>query len=164
VWLLVALGVWAADRLVRSRVGIALRAIHGSEDAARALGIDVTHYKVLALVISAVYAAVAGSLYAHFVTFISPEVFGMYMVILLFTMLFVGGIGTLSGPVIGAVLIGSLPQLLAGFKDYRELIYGVLLLLILLFAPRGLVALVTDRLRVSRGAPLAAHVPGREAS
>lgn len=156
VWLLVALAVWAADRLVRSRVGIALRAVRGSEDAARALGIDVTHYKVVALVVSAVYAAVAGSLYAHFVTFISPEVFGMYMVILLFTMLFVGGIGTLYGPVVGAVIIGSLPQLLVGFKDYRELAYGALLLIILLFAPRGIFALVADRLRVGgRRAPWA---------
>jgi len=88
---------------------------------------------------------VAGSLFGHFVSYISPEAFGLYMVVLLFTMLFVGGIGTTLGPVVGALVIGSLPEVLSGFKDYRELIYAAVLIVILLFAPRGVLGLVVRR-------------------
>jgi branched-chain amino acid transport system permease protein len=145
VWLLVALAVGGGWLIVHSRLGLALRAIRGGEDAARALGIDVTRYKIQALAISAAYAAVGGSLFGHFVSYISPEAFGLYMVVLLFTMLFVGGIGTAAGPVVGAVVIGSLPEVLSGFKDYRELIYAAVLIVILLFAPRGVLGLVARR-------------------
>jgi branched-chain amino acid transport system permease protein len=145
VWLLVVLAVGSGWLIVHSRLGLALRAVRGGEDAARALGVDVTRYKIQALAISAAYASVGGSLFAHFVSYVSPEAFGLYMVVLLFTMLFVGGIGTTAGPVVGAVIIGSLPEVLAAFKDYRELIYAVVLIVILLFAPRGLLGLVTRR-------------------
>lgn len=145
VWLLVILAVTSGWLIVHSRLGLALRAIRGGEDAARALGIDVTRYKIQALAISAAYASVGGSLFGHFVSYISPEAFGLYMVVLLFTMLFVGGIGTTVGPVVGAVVIGSLPEVLSGFKDYRELIYAAVLIVILLFAPRGVLGLVTRR-------------------
>ena len=149
VWILVVIAVGAGWLIVHSRLGLALRAIRGGEDAAKALGIDVTRYKIQALAISAAYASVGGSLFGHFVSYISPEAFGLYMVVLLFTMLFVGGIGTTAGPVMGAVLIGSLPEVLAGFKDYRELIYAAVLIVILLFAPRGVLGLLTRR-RASR--------------
>jgi len=145
VWLLVAVATGSAWLIVHSRLGLALRAIRGGEDAARALGIDVTRYKIQALAISAAYASVAGSLFGHFVSYISPEAFGLYMVVLLFTMLFVGGIGTTAGPVVGAIVIGSLPEVLSGFKDYRELIYAAVLIVILLFAPRGVLGLFARR-------------------
>ena len=145
VWLLVAAAAGSAWLIVHSRLGLSLRAIRGGEDAARALGIDVTRYKVQALAISAAYASVAGSIFGHFVSYISPEAFGLYMVVLLFTMLFVGGIGTTLGPVVGALVIGSLPEVLSGFKDYRELIYAAVLIVILLFAPRGVLGLVARR-------------------
>ena len=151
VWLLVVVAVGSGWLIVHSRLGLALRAVRGGEDPARALGVDVTRYKIQALAISAAYASVGGSLFAHFVSYVSPEAFGLYMVVLLFTMLFVGGIGTTAGPVVGAVLIGSLPEVLAGFKDYRELIYAAVLIVILLFAPSGLLGLVARR-RIS-GAP-----------
>lgn len=137
-WALAVIAVWISHRIHRSRLGFALRAIAGNEDAARSLGVDVTRYKVLVFVISAVFASVGGSLFAHYVTYISPEVFGLYMVVLLFTMLFVGGIGTTLGPMFGAIAIGILPELLRGFNEGREMLYGALLLAILLFAPRGL--------------------------
>jgi branched-chain amino acid transport system permease protein len=145
VWQLVVAAVGSGWLIVDSRLGLALRAIRGGEDAARALGVDVTRYKIQALAISAAYAAVGGSLFGHFVSYVSPEAFGLYMVVLLFTMLFVGGIGTAAGPVVGAVLIGTLPEVLAGFKDYRELIYAGVLIVILLFAPRGVLGLVMRR-------------------
>ena len=144
--------VWCAGRIVDSRLGLALRAIREGEDAARALGIDVPRHKVVALAVSAAYAAVAGALFGHFVSFISPEVFGIYMIVLLFTMLFVGGIGTTWGPVLGAVLIGALPEALSAFKDYRELVYAVALLAIVRFTPRGLGPLLARRVPARRPA------------
>jgi branched-chain amino acid transport system permease protein len=136
-----AIALAAASRLKHSRLGSALSAIAGSEEAARALGIDVAHYKLIAFVIAAVYAAVAGSLFVHFVGFVSPEVYGLHMVVLGFTMLYVGGIGTIFGPLIGALIISLLPEVFRGFKDYQDLAYGAALILILIYSPKGLSAL-----------------------
>ncbi len=139
--LALALCLWVAGRLKHSRLGHALAAIAGSEDAARALGIDVARYKLIAFVIAAVYAAFAGSMFVHFVGFVSPEVFGLHMVILGFTMLYVGGIGTVVGPLVGALIISLLPETFRGFKEYQDLAYGVALILILIYAPKGLASL-----------------------
>jgi branched-chain amino acid transport system permease protein len=146
---IVALAWLAAARLRASRFGRALVAIAGSEDAARALGIDVAHYKLAAFLVSAAYAALAGSLFVHVVEFVSPEVFGLNMVVLSFTMLYVGGIGTLSGPLLGALIVSLLPELFRSFKDYQDLFYGAGLILLLIYAPKGLAAL--DDLAARRG-------------
>jgi branched-chain amino acid transport system permease protein len=137
----VVLSSIAAARLRTSRFGRALSAIAGSEDAARALGIDVAHYKLAAFLVSAAYAALAGSLFAHVVEFVSPEVFGLNMVVLAFTMLYVGGIGTLGGPILGAVIVSLLPEVFRGLKDYQDLFYGAGLVLLLIYAPKGLASL-----------------------
>lgn len=137
-----ALCLGVASRLKHSRLGQALAAIAGSEDAARALGIDVARYKLIAFVIAAIYAAFAGSLFAHFVGFVSPEVFGLHMVVLGFTMLYVGGIGTVAGPMVGALIISLLPETFRGFKEFQDLAYGAALILILIYAPRGLASLI----------------------
>jgi branched-chain amino acid transport system permease protein len=113
----------------------------GSEDAARALGIDVARYKLIAFMISAAYASIAGSLFAHAVGFVSPEVFGLPMVVMSFTMLYVGGIGTIAGPALGAIIISVLPESFRTFKDYQDLAYGAALIVILIYAPRGLASL-----------------------
>ena len=132
----------ASWMLRHSGFGRALVALSGSEDAARALGINVARYKLAAFVISAMYAALAGSLLVHIVGFVSPEMIGMNMVILAFTMLYVGGIGTTTGPLVGAMMIGLLPELFRPLKDYQDLVYGVALILILIYAPGGLATLV----------------------
>ena len=137
----VALTLFANARLVNSRFGRALLATAGSEDAARALGIVPMRAKLAAFVIAAVEASIAGSLLAHFVGFISPEMFGLHMVVQGFTMLYVGGLGTLLGPVIGAVAVTLLPEIFRGFRDYQDLAYGAALLLILIFRPTGLAGL-----------------------
>jgi branched-chain amino acid transport system permease protein len=139
--LTVAFAIGSAIRIRGSRFGRALVAIAGSEDAARALGIDVAHYKLMAFLISAAYAALAGSLFVHVVGFVSPEVFGLHMVVLAFTMLYVGGIGTAAGPLIGAVVISLLPETFRALKDYQDLAYGAGLILLLIYAPKGLAAL-----------------------
>lgn len=136
--IIVALSGLAAARLRASRFGRALAAIAGSEDAARALGIDVARYKLAAFLISAAYAALAGSLFVHVVEFVSPEVFGLNMVVLAFTMLYVGGIGTLGGPILGAIIVSLLPELFRSLKDYQDLFYGAGLILLLIYAPKGL--------------------------
>jgi len=139
--LVVALATWSAMRLRASRFGRALAAIAGSEDAARALGIDVARYKLMAFLVSAAYAALAGTLFVHVVGFVSPEVFGLHMVVLAFTMLYAGGIGTAAGPLIGAVIISLLPETFRALKDYQDLAYGAGLILLLIYAPKGLASL-----------------------
>lgn len=146
----VVLATLAAARLRASRFGRALVAIAGSEDAARALGIDVARYKLQAFLVSAAYAALAGSLFVHVVEFVSPEVFGLNMVVLSFTMLYVGGIGTLAGPILGAVIVSLLPEMFRSLKDYQDLFYGAGLILLLIYAPKGLAALGNIMLRRSR--------------
>jgi branched-chain amino acid transport system permease protein len=147
-WLIAGIAIWVTHRLYHSRLGFAFRAIAGNEEAAQALGVNIASYKLLAFVISAVFASVGGSMFAHYVTYISPEVFGLYMVILLFTMLFVGGINTTFGPLIGAIVITLFPEMLRRFHGARELLYGGVLLLILLFAPKGIYGLIGLTLRL----------------
>lgn len=139
--LLVAAGGWSVARIRRSRFGRALAAIAGSEEAARALGIDVAFYKLASFLISAGFAAIAGSLFVHVVGYVSPEVFGLHMVILAFTMLYVGGIGTVVGPIVGALLVSMLPETFRAFRDYQDLAYGAALIVILVYAPRGIAGL-----------------------
>jgi branched-chain amino acid transport system permease protein len=159
-WALAGASILATWRLRHARFGRALCAIGGDEHAARGLGVDVTRYKLMAFIVSAAFAGLAGSLFAFFVSYISPEIFGLYMVATSFTMLYVGGIGTTFGPVIGAVVVTLVPEALRGVNQAREISYGVLLLLILLFAPRGLSALSEIRWRPSRSS--SATVPERE--
>lgn len=142
-WLLVLLvpfAIWCAHRIRTSRIGRALRAVSGDEQAAQALGINASAYILLAFVVSAVYASVAGSILVHQLAFVSPEVFGMYFLTILFTVLFVGGVGTTFGPLVGALVVVLLPEALRGLAEYRELIYGAMLLIIIVFLPGGLMS------------------------
>jgi branched-chain amino acid transport system permease protein len=151
--LLAGLGVLAAAGIRRSRLGRAFVAVAGSENAARALGIDVAHYKLLAFMISAFYAGVAGSLFVHTVGFVSPEVFGLHMVVLAFTMLYIGGIGTFSGPALGALIVTLLPETFRTFNEYQDLAYGGVLILILIYAPGGIASLPKLLSSLSRRKP-----------
>ncbi len=138
---LLLLGLWISQRLRDSRFGRALRAISGSENGAAALGIRVSQYKLVAFVIAAAYASAAGSLFAHTVGFISPEVFGLQMVVITFTMLYLGGVGTIYGPVIGAIIASLLPEVLRGTGRFQDIAYAAILLLMLIFVPKGLATL-----------------------
>jgi len=142
--ILLLLGIWLSTRLRDSRFGRALRAIAGSEPAAQALGVNVARYKLIAFVVAAMYASAAGSLFAHFVGFISPEVFGGAMVIQSFTMLFLGGIGTTWGPALGALVVAMLPEFLRGLKELQDVVYCLILVCILIFAPKGIFALIAQ--------------------
>jgi branched-chain amino acid transport system permease protein len=127
-----------AQNLVRSRLGRALRAIHTSETAAAVLGVDTERYKIGVFILSALYAAVAGALYAHYVTFVSPGSFGFHTSVQLVTMVVLGGMGSLWGAVAGATFLTVLPEALRAIEDYDILLYGGLLILCMMFLPGGL--------------------------
>lgn len=137
--------VLAARNLVDSRPGRALRALHESEEAAAACGVDVARAKLEVFVLSAVMAAVAGSLYAHTIQFVSPEPFGVHFSVQLVVMMVVGGSTSVGGPVAGAALFTIVKQLLqdAGEKvrwvGYLDtVLFGSVLALVVIFCPKGL--------------------------
>jgi branched-chain amino acid transport system permease protein len=135
----VILAVTAVDRwLVRSWIGLAWAAIREDEEAAGAMGIDVVRSKVLAFALGSAGAGLAGSLYAHFLTFIMPVNFNFGQSIVILSMVVFGGIGTLRGPIVGAIILGALPELFRPAMEYRTLLYGILLLLLMRFQPDGL--------------------------
>ena len=128
--------------ITNSRVGRAFRAIHGSEIAASGMGINIAKYKVQVFVLSAVYTAAAGCLYAHFYRFIAPSTFHLQTSIRLVTMVVVGGLGNIWGAILGALLLTWLPEWLMVLKEYDIAFYGVLLMGVMIFIPGGLVGLV----------------------
>jgi branched-chain amino acid transport system permease protein len=133
--------------LVRSRVGRALVALRENETLAESVGIDGTHYLVLAAVVSAAMAGAAGGLYAHYTRFVSPEVFLFTYTVTMVIMVVAGGKGTLAGPVVGAVLFTVLPEVLRALTSWQwqMLLYGLLLVGTLFFMPRGIVPTIAER-------------------
>jgi branched-chain amino acid transport system permease protein len=124
--------------LIHSRVGRAMAALSHNELAAKCVGIDTQSYKVKIFVISAILGSLAGSLYAHYITFISPGTFSFYYSIQVVTMVMIGGIGSLWGSLFGAILLTILPEILHFVKEYNVLLYGLILMVVLLFFPQGL--------------------------
>ena len=125
-------------RLRRSKVGRAFEAIKEDETAAGLMGIDVAAHKMLAFVLGAAIAGLAGTLNAHLTFFIGPSEYGFDRAVDILTMAILGGIGELTGPVVGAVILTLLPELLRSFKDFRLVVNGFILVLIVLFMPRGI--------------------------
>jgi len=142
-----ALAYLVCHRLVYSRIGRALVALRENEPLAESVGIDGTRYLVLAAVVSAALAGVAGSLYAHYTRFVSPEVFLFTYTVTMVIMVIAGGKGTLVGPVIGALLFTALPEALreAMAWQWQMLAYGVVLVVLVFFLPRGIVPAITAR-------------------
>jgi branched-chain amino acid transport system permease protein len=138
VWGAVLLLFALSQNLVRSRMGRALRAIHTSETAASVLGVDTGRYKIFVFVLSAFYAAVAGALYAHYVTFVSPGSFGFHTSVQLVTMVVLGGMASLWGAVLGALFLTFLPEALRAIENFDILVYGAILVLCMMFLPGGL--------------------------
>jgi len=137
----VALSYLVCLALVRSRVGRALVALRENETLAASVGIDGTHYLVLAAVVSAAMAGFGGGLYAHYTRFVSPEVFLFTYTVTMVIMVVAGGKGTLAGPIVGAVLFTVLPEALraATSWQWQMLLYGILLVGVLFFMPEGIV-------------------------
>lgn len=134
VLLALATNLW----LLRSWAGLALLATREDEDGASAAGVDVRKFKIVAFTVGTALAGVAGSFYAHFLTFISAGDFGFPFSITILCMLVFGGIGTNRGAIVGAVILGVLPELFRFLADYRMLTYGAILLVLMRRAPHGL--------------------------
>jgi branched-chain amino acid transport system permease protein len=128
--------------LVHSRFGRALMAIRDNEDAAPSLGINPLIYKSIALGISGLYAGLAGVLYAHLHSYIGPECFGLGLSVDVVMITVVGGLGTVIGSVIGGFIISLLPEFLYRFVEYHLIIYALLLLIFLLFMPKGIAGIL----------------------
>ena len=157
----VALSYAVSRRLVRSRIGRAFVALRENEALAESIGVDVTHYLVLAAVVSAAMAGLGGSLYAHYTRFVSPEVFLFTYTVTMVIMVVAGGKGTLAGPLVGAVLFTALPEALraAASWQWQMLAYGVLLVLLVFLLPRGIVPQITASISGHARADPASRAP-----
>jgi branched-chain amino acid transport system permease protein len=149
IWPVALVTMIISLNLLHSRVGRGLRALHSSQIAATHMGIRTEKYKIKVFVFSAVLASLAGSLYAHYLTFISPKTFDIFFSVELVTMVIVGGIGNVFGALLGTVFLTSLPNLLHFFDEYKDVVYGLILVIILVFIPEG--AFVALRNRVFSG-------------
>lgn len=138
VLLLALLLIVATAFLGQSRVGRAFKAIRDDEIAAEAMGIHLSRYKVLAFAIGGFMAGVGGSLYAHVISYINPSDFGFLKSVDILSMVVLGGLGSVPGAVLGAVVLGAAPELLRFMEQYRMLVYGVLLVVLMVFRPNGL--------------------------
>ena len=130
--------LYLISRIVDSRLGRAFVAIREDEVAAQSVGIAIFPTKVLSFVLATTLAGVAGALFAHHARFISADSFRLDETFLILTMLIVGGMGTIVGPVIGAVFLVILPEVSRFLVQYRDLVYGVILIVVILFRPQGI--------------------------
>jgi branched-chain amino acid transport system permease protein len=130
----------------RTRFGRALLAVREDETLAAFLGINVVGHKLAAYVASSMLAAMAGTAYAPVMSFISPELLSVHETISLIGVLILGGIGTVAGPIVGTLVFFGLPELLRVARLYRLVILGVVIVLVVLFMPKGVAGVVQDRL------------------
>jgi branched-chain amino acid transport system permease protein len=153
VFALTAAAVVIGYNIQRSRYGRAFDAVRQSPFAAQALGIPVARVKVIAFAVNAAFAGFAGGILASVVGFIDPPEFGILASIQHITFIVVGGLGSIAGSIVGALVLTALPEALRGVQEYGELIYGVILLGTLLLLPRGLVGLVAKFENLSSAKP-----------
>ena len=133
--------------MARSRWGLILRAIRGDEATCLAAGLPITTYKIVSLIISAGFAGLGGALYAHYQLQVSPQLFAVVTSITIITMVYVGGMGTIFGPVGGALLLTLMTEGLRDLGEWRLMIYSLMLIFILFFLPNGIVAPTWNKLR-----------------
>lgn len=152
VWAIVLVMMLLSINIVRSRVGRALRALHSSETAADAMGVNTGRYKTQVFVLSAFFAGVGGALLAHFLNYIDPASFTFTVSILFITMVVIGGMGNIWGALVGVIVltflspviqampywIPGIPEGLSNFSNYSLVVYGLLLILFMMFMPRGI--------------------------
>jgi branched-chain amino acid transport system permease protein len=144
IWIIVGVILWISANLVNSRTGRAIRALHDSEAGAESLGVDTFRLKLKVFVWSALYASLAGSLYAYTLNFIAPASFGFMFSIKLVTMVVLGGMASIWGSLLGAGVLTMLPEVLTVFQDFEVVIFGLILIVVMIFLPRGLVRGIMD--------------------
>ncbi len=133
---------YVAWRIKTTRVGRALHAIRENEIAARATGIDATRYKIIAFVLAGAYAGLAGSLLAHDIKFVSPDSYSFDQSVVFLVMLILGGSSSITGAIVGAVLLTMLPEVLRPLKSSYIMVYGAAVIAMIIFMPQGLVGLL----------------------
>lgn len=133
-----------AALIARSRIGQILVSIRQNEDLVTAIGIAAWKYKLFAFVSAAMFAGLSGALYAHYQSFINPEIFGVAQSLDAILAVIIGGSGTIAGPVVGAFFVVFLPEYLRFADSYRLIIYGLILILATIFMPRGIVGIVGE--------------------
>ncbi len=147
VWTAALLALLLCLNLVRSGVGRGLAALAEDDVAAAALGVDVRRAKVTVFVLSGVLASLAGSLFAHCYAFVSPDSFGIFVSVDFVIMVVVGGMGSIWGTLFGTTLITLLPEWIEGLDAFKDIVHGLILVLILLFLPQGLVTGIVEAVR-----------------
>jgi branched-chain amino acid transport system permease protein len=149
IYLVLAVAAYFIAVLRRSRLGWGLLSIREDETAAGSLGINITYYRVVAFVIGAMIAGLAGGMYAHLNYLITPRDYGFFIAVDLLIYNIVGGIGVWYGPILGAAMLTALPEVLRGLGvtagPIRMGINGLILLLVILFLPNGLASLFSRR-------------------
>ena len=148
-----ALALVAFVFVARSKIGRAMEAMREDELAAGALGVDLPAYKLGALVVSAMLAGLAGALNAHVSSFISPGDYGFDAAVTILSFALLGGIGSPFGPVLGAVILTLLPEVLRPLADYKTVVNGAIIVIAVIFMPRGLLAWRVGRAGASIGRP-----------
>lgn len=138
VWILVLITTIVIYRIVRSRMGRALMAIREDELVATLMGIKTTNHKVYAFIISAFFAGLAGSFYAHMIRYIDPNTFTFDTSIMIISIVIFGGMGTIRGMFLGSALLISFPEALRFLQEYRFVVYGLILVLMIRFRPQGI--------------------------
>jgi len=138
VLVLIVLVVLLSRRIERSWLGLALAGIRNNETAAASVGIDVNRYKIVAFTLGTAIAGLTGAVYAHYMTFIYSTDFAFVVSITIMAMVVLGGVGTIRGAIAGAIILGLLPEAFRFISDYRMLVYGGLLVVMMRFQPQGL--------------------------
>jgi branched-chain amino acid transport system permease protein len=158
---LLVLAVLAVSRFVHSPLGVSLIAARDDDRAAASVGIGVASVRTVALAVAAFIAGAAGAFYAHYTTFVSVEPFLLNHMIELMAMVAIGGMGTMAGPIVGAVILTLLPEALRDLAAFRMVLYGILLMLVIWLRPQGLMGKDSLGRLASRGAALAGQARAR---
>lgn len=151
IWTIVVLVTFISTNIVRSHIGRLLKSIGDSEIATQTLGVHVAKYKVAIFALSAAYASLAGSLYAHFINFIAPPTFNVHFSIILLIMVMVGGVHSIWGAILGTALIMFLQELIRFVSDQylqisgpvENVVYGFMVILVMIFMPKGLISILS---------------------
>ncbi len=138
VWIIVIVVIILNSKLFNSRVGRSLFAIRENEIAAEACGINTTRMKVLAFTVGSLLGGLGGGLYAHYMYYINPQDFGFMKSIEILNMVVLGGMGSIPGTIIGVIILTLAPEVLRVVAEYRLLVYGALLVILMIFRPNGL--------------------------
>ena len=148
VLIVALLFLWLTVSISRSRLGSSFRAVRESEVAAMAMGINVRRMKITAFAISAFFAGCAGGMFTLFSSFIHPESLGFQTTVLILIMVVVGGLGSLTGALVGVIVFGLLSEALRSVLAGQEIIYGAVLMLFMMYAPRGVFSFVNERMKL----------------